>query len=184
MTDKISRSEQKRRFKRIEEMAKELAILSDNDLKTFPGSADVKEEIAIIRTLKTGARKRQIKYLAKLLRGEDIDQIYAFMGTLKGSKLKEKALFHEAERLRDAVINEALEDYNIHRADNLEWEPGWPSETLDRAGSQYVAIKRKELEKVIFSYVRTRSKVHYREVFRLIMAAMEEDERRKRAARR
>lgn len=181
MTEKISRSEQKRRFKRIEEMAKELAILTDNDLKTFPGSADVKVEIVAIRTLKAGARKRQIKYVAKLLRGEDIDKIYAFLGTLKGSKLKEKALFHEAERLRDAIINEALEEYRYYQENNLEWEPGWQSEALDMAVKTYDGLKRKDIETITFSYVRNRSKMHYRELFRLIMAAIEQQERAKRS---
>ena len=162
-------------------MAKELAVLTDNDLKTFPGSADIKEEITLIRPLKAGARKRQIKYVAKLLRGEDIDEIYAFLGTLKGSKLKEKALFHEAERLRDAIINEALEEYRYYQENNLEWEPGWQSEVLDLAVRTYDGLKRKDIETLTFSYVKSRSKMHYRELFRLIMAAIEQQERVKRS---
>ena len=64
MVEKISRSEQKRLFKQGEALAAELAELSDNDLKKFPGNDDIKKEIIACRGLKTGAKKRQIKYLA------------------------------------------------------------------------------------------------------------------------
>ncbi len=180
MAERISRSEQKRRFKQVEKIAGELAVMSDNDLKTFPGSAEVIEEIVYIRTLKGGARKRQVKYLAKLLRGDDIDTIYDFLGGLKGSKLKEKALLHEAERLRDVIINEALEDYQAYQRENIEWELGWQSETLDRACEMYEGLDRKAVERVVYSYGKNRNKVHYRELFRLIMAAIEQKEREKR----
>lgn len=180
MDENISRSEQKRRYKRIEEMARELVELSNSHLKSFPGSDEIKEEIVAVRGLKAGARKRQIKYLAKLLRKSPVDEIYDFLSTLKGSKLKEKTLFHEAERLRDALINEALEDYQYCQSNHLEWEPNRASDVLDQISSQYSSLDVPVVQKLVYQYVKTRNKVHYRELFRMTMAAIEQEEIRKR----
>lgn len=176
MEDKISRSEQKRRYKQIEEMAKELASLSNNDLKGFPGSDEIKEGIISVRGLKAGARKRQIKYLAKLLRETPADGIYDFLSDLKGSRLKEKSHFHEAERLRDAMINEGLEDYKFCLQNGIDWEPGRRNDLIDQMVPRYQSLKVTDVQKLVYQYVRTRSKVHYRELFRLIIAAIEQEE--------
>lgn len=47
MTEILSRSEQKRAFKRIEDAAAELADLSNNDLKKFPGGQEIVDEILV-----------------------------------------------------------------------------------------------------------------------------------------
>lgn len=182
MAEKISRSEQKRRYKQIESMAKELVELSNNDLKKFPGSDEIRQEIFTIRTLKAGARKRQIKYLAKLLRTSSVDEIYDFLAALKGSQLKEKVLFHEAERLRDAMINEGLEEYKYCRKNNIEWEPNRQSVIIDQALSDYQSLDVGLMRKLVYQYVKTRNRVHYRELFRMTMAAIEQEEIRKRSS--
>jgi len=177
MTEKISRSEQKRRYKQIEEVARELVELSDKDLKTFPGSDKIREAIITTRPLKAGSRKRQIKYLAKLLRNSLVDEVYDFLSMLKGSKLKEKSLFHEAERLRDNMINEAMKDYQYCLQNHCQWEPGRQSESVDWAVATYKTLNINVIHKLVYQYVKTRNKVHYRELFRVIMAAIEREER-------
>lgn len=57
MVEKISRSEQKRLYKQVEELAGELAELSDNDLKQFPGNDELSAEIVNCRGLQ-GAREK------------------------------------------------------------------------------------------------------------------------------
>lgn len=52
MTENISRSEQKRRFKQTEDMAVEIAGLTDNELKTFPVGDELKQEIRAIRDMR------------------------------------------------------------------------------------------------------------------------------------
>ena len=115
MSVKTSRSELKRQFKQIERAAKELSQLSDSDLHRLPGSETLKDEIVLSRKTKAGARKRQIKFIAKLLKNEDLDSILQFLNQKKGSKLEENNLLHDAERLRDAIVNEALNAYEICR---------------------------------------------------------------------
>ncbi len=179
MKDIISRSEQKRRFKQVEAAAMELAELSNKDLRKFPGDEEIAEEIVACRGLKGGARKRQIKYLAKVMRQFSMDEIYDYLTNIKGSALKEKQKFHEAERLRDALINEALYSYQKCQKEQLEWEPDWESEHLDATVRTYSEINEKELRKTIYQYVKSRNNLHYRELFRMLKAIIEAEERKK-----
>jgi ribosome-associated protein len=181
MDETISRSEQKRRFKRIEDVAEELAELTDKDLKTFPGESEVREEIKTIRGLSGGARKRQVKHLSKLLRqGLELDAIYDFLNKRKGSHLKEKNQLHEAEHLRDTLINEAMEDYQHCRSLQIEWEPDWQSEILGPAAAKYQGLDEDVLRKTIYQYVKSHNKLYYRELFRIIKAAIDQFEMNRR----
>lgn len=180
MTEIISRSEQKRRLKRIEDTAAELAELTNKDLAKFPGSEEMKKEIVAIRELKGGSRKRQIKHLAKVMRQEEIDPIYDFLAERKGSHQKEDNILHEAERLRDTIINEALEDRDECRMRHDDWEPDWQSRILAGVVARYPGFDEDGARKSIYQYVKTRNRMHYRELFRIIKAAMDLDEIRRR----
>ena len=181
MDETISRSEQKRRFKRIEDVAQELAELTDKDLKTFPGEIDLKEEIKTIRGLSGGARKRQVKHLAKLLRqGPSMDGIYDYLSKRKGSDLKEKTQLHEAEHLRDALINEAMADFQHCRSLQIDWEPDWKSELLGPAAAKYQGLDEDALRKTVYQYVKSHNKLYYRELFRMVKAAIDQFEMRRR----
>lgn len=179
MVEKISRSEQKRLFKQIESLASELADLSDNDLKKFPGNEEVKNEIIACRGLKAGARKRQIKYLAKVLRQYSLDEIYIYLKARKGSSLQENQLFHEAERWRDVIINDAMEVYDDCRRERVVFEPDFYSENIRNVIEDLQDIDEKDLRRCTYQYVRTRNKTYYRELFRMIKAAIEGQGRNK-----
>jgi ribosome-associated protein len=181
MIEKQSRSELKRSFKRIEEAAEVLSELSNSDLRKFPGSPEIREKILACRGLKGGARKRQIKYLAKVMRQEPLDDIYTFLTEVKGSDLQEKEVFHEAERLRDALINEALEDHRQCLQMQVPWEPVWESDILDQAVQTYAGLHENELRKSVYQYVKSRNRVHYRELFRMLKAVIDQEAIRKKA---
>jgi ribosome-associated protein len=181
MAEKLSKSEIKRSFRRIEEAAEVLADLSNNDLKKFPGSKEITDEIMACRGLKGGARNRQIKYLAKVMRQEPLDDVYTFLTDIKGSDLHQKGILHEAERLRDAMINEAMEDHQRSLMLQIPWEPVWESDTLDHAVEKYPSLNANEIRKSIYQYVKSRNIVHYRELFRMMKAAIDYEENRKKA---
>jgi ribosome-associated protein len=174
MDETISRSEQKRRFKRIEDVAQELAELTDKDLKKFPGDKVICEEIKTIRGLSGGARKRQVKHLSKILRqGLELDAVYDFLSKRKGSHLKEKTQLHEAEHLRDALINEAMEDFQYCRSMQIDWEPDWKSVLLGPAVAKYERLDEDALRKTVYQYVKSHNRLYYRELFRIIKAAID-----------
>ena len=173
MVEKISRSEQKRLFKQVEALASELVELSDNDLKKFPGNEEVKAEIIECRGLKAGARKRQIKYLAKVLRQYSLDEIYTYLKERKGSSLQENQIFHQAERWRDVIINDAMEIFDECRSERVEFEPDFHSENIGSLILECPDIDEKDLRRCTYQYVRSRNKTYYRELFRIVKAAIE-----------
>ncbi len=177
MSEYISKSEMKRIYKQVTELAREVADLSDKELKSFPGGPVIHEEIIATRGLKGGSRNRQIKYLAKVLRQGPLDEIYLFITKRKGSNLHARKQFHEAERLRDTLINEAMEAYQESLSMQLAFEPDWESPFIDEVVREYPNIKEKELRQVIYQYVKTHNKFHYRELFRIMKAAVDLKER-------
>jgi ribosome-associated protein len=174
MAEKISKSALKRRFKDEEHAAVQLALLSDSDVRNLPAGEAVKQEIVNCRGLKGGARKRQIKYLAKIMREDSVEQILDFLAARKGSKLKENALHREAERLRDSIINEAIEQQQYCLRHAVEWEPDWQGDELAAAVARY-SLDEGDLRRTVHQYVKTRLHNHYRATFRILKAAIEKE---------
>jgi len=172
MTERISKSAKKRRFKQEEAAAEELSRLSDRDLRVFPGSEAVRMEILACRGLKGGARKRQVKYLAKVMRQDSMDELLDYLAEKKGSALKRTMAHKEAERLRDVVINEAMDFQQFCLQNGEEWEPDWPGDEMTSVAAAY-PLNERELRQSVFQYTRTRSHSHYREVFRILKAAVD-----------
>lgn len=175
MADRISKSEMKRRFKQEEEAAAELTLLSDRDLDKLDVSSELKAEIIQCRSTKGGARKRQVKYIAKLMREESVSDILDFLAARKGSKLKENKLHHEAERLRDAIITEAIEEQQATLKQGKAWEPDWYGQLIDEVVEKY-SIDAGDLRRTVHQYVKTRYHNQYKEVFRIVKAALEREE--------
>ena len=175
MTEYISRSAQKRRFKDEEGVAEELSLLTDKDLKLLPASQLVKDEIIRCRTVKGGARKRQVKYLAKVMREDSVDAILEFLVNRKGSHVKITKLQREVERLRDVIINEAIEEQQSTIQAGLPWEPNWQGAEIDAVVAHY-PVDEGDLRKSVHQYVKTRIHTYYREGFRILKAAVEKDE--------
>ncbi len=175
MTERISKSAQKRRFKDDESAAAELALLSDKDLKKLTIDQRVKDEIVLCRGQKGGALKRQIKHLAKVMRSDSVDDVFDFLAARKGSKAKENKLYREVERLRDVIINEAIEDQQSCLQAGMTWEPNWQGEELD-SFVQHYPVDEGDLRRTVFQYVKTRLHNHNREVFRIVKAAVDKEE--------
>jgi ribosome-associated protein len=175
MDEKLSKSALKRRFKDEEKAAGEVALLSDRDLGQINVSEDLLQAARHCRELKGGARKRQVKYIAKIMREEGVEEILDFLEHRKGSKAKENIKHREAERLRDALINEAISVNESLQMIGEVWEPDWRSTLIEQVEERY-PVDVDDLRKSIFSYVKTRAQNHYRETFRILRAAMNRDE--------
>jgi len=176
MSERISKSAVKRQFKEEEKAAQELSVLSDRDLDKLPASEELKEEIRNCRGLKGGSQKRQVKYLAKVMRQESVEEIFQFLADRKGSALKENRLHREAEILRDRIIDEAMQfrDYCLQAGENFDAD--WPADNLEEIAAQY-GIDRIDLRRTVYQFARTRVHNHFREVFRMLKAALEKAER-------
>jgi ribosome-associated protein len=182
MEENISRSEKKRRSRKVEDLARELMSLSGRDMAQISCPALIKEKIIAARGLKGGALKRQIKYVAKILRQEKdtIGELLALLEEKKGSKLKADSEFHELERLREAIITEAIALHEERQTAEGREHPGSYQRQAGRANSgidEAVAVlpglAAADLQRSAMMYARTRKPVYRREIFRMLRAALE-----------
>jgi ribosome-associated protein len=104
------RSAKKRAAQAVEELAQELADLPEAERRRLPAEAELAAEIALAAgTHGHGARKRQIKHLAGVLRrdGEAVEALRAHLDGLHGAQLAERRLLHELESLRERLCDPA-----------------------------------------------------------------------------
>ncbi len=173
MNEKISRSELKRQHKRIEKIAQELAGLGDQELNRMPGSDEIKCQIRASRKNKGGDRKRQIKYIAKILKQEPVAEILNFLSREKGSKLEKDHFLRDVEQWRDRIITEALAACGMARSFQEPWEIDYASSSINEMLEQLPEINEQDIRQAVYQYVRSRNRKYYRELFRIIMAAAE-----------
>jgi ribosome-associated protein len=169
----VSRSEKKRQAKNIEEIAKELMTLSPAHIKKLPADELLKTELQNSRSLKGPALKRQIKYIASMLRENGADEVLAFLTERKGSHLKQTGEFHELERLREDIITEVIEAREEAQRNQEHLTENWQSDTIAVACRRFPALDHNALKKSALRYAATRKPVHRREMFRQLHAAME-----------
>lgn len=173
----ISRSEQKRQIRRLEELVTELAGLPSGTINRIPCGEALRELIRGAASMKGGARKRQIKYITKLLREEPMEEIYAFVTGIRGSALQERKEFHEVEQYRDSILNEAVAAYRKAGDDRGEGEEEWGGPAVDEVCTALPGVDRKELSRLGLLYARTRNRKYSRELFRILRAAHEQMKR-------
>jgi ribosome-associated protein len=173
MDQQLSRSEQKRRAKGLEELAAELVELSANDIKRLPCDDLLKGEIKSTAAMKGPSLKRQLKFIAKRLREMDFEPLFQFLAEQKGSKLKQNKAFHELERLRDDIITEAFEAAREGEGRGDRLDASWQSEVIAVAGHQFPGLDLAAVKSAAIKYARSRKPLFSREIFRLLKAAME-----------
>ncbi len=169
----VSRSEKKRQAKKIEEIAKELMALSPAHIKKLPADDLLKTELHNSSNLKGPALKRQIKYIASMLRETGSDAVLAFLTERKGSHLKQTGEFHELERLREDIITEVIEAREQAQRNQEHLTESWQSATIAVACRRFPALDHNALKKSALRFAATRKPVHRREMFRQLHAAME-----------
>ncbi len=167
----LSRSEQKRRIKEIEQLVKELVDLPKTVLDNLPCEPELLSSFQEAQAMKGGARKRHLKYLTKLLKGESLHELYAFLSKRKGNNLDEKRKFHELEYLRDRLLDEAISKRKVLRSEQRELEETWSGETISEITRKFPEIDSIALSRLSAIFARTRQIRHSREVFRLLKAA-------------
>lgn len=171
--ERLSKSEIKRQHKQVEMAAREILLLNDGELKRLDLDQEIIEAIQLARSLKGGALKRQTKYIAKLLKEKPTGELFEQLKRMKGSKLQENKLHHQAEYYRDMIINEALDAGDQYLMEGVEFEMDWPSAAIEAAIAEFPDVDEKDVRRSAYQYVKSRNKVHYRELFRTMRAAVE-----------
>ena len=174
----ISRSEKKRQAKNIEKLAKELAALSPSEISRLPVDDSLKEEISAVGSLKSGAYKRQLKYIAKELRNSDPEPLLIHLAEIKGSRLKEKREMHTLEKLRDAILTDAIASLDEARQGGYRLDASWQSGTVETAARELPDIDAPAIIQAAIGYAATRKPAYSREIFRILKAAQQRKEMR------
>ena len=144
-----SKTQKKQEAKMVEKLAQELLTLSPSLIDEAPCDTTILAEIKITREIKQfGARRRQVKYLAKLLRETDLGPLLDYMERVKNSKLKQNEIFHRLEKLRNRIINEDEEKQALHEAKN-EF-PDLDSELVQNLAKKYRLTNNQRFLRGIF----------------------------------
>lgn len=171
---RLSRSEQKRRVKSLEDLATELVNLSANEIKRLPCDDLLKAALRNTAAMKGSSRKRQLKYIAKQIRQTDFEPLFGFLADQKGSKLKQNKTFHELERLRDDIITEAIEAGREAEAKNERLDSSWECQLIAIAARQFPGFDQAAAKTAAIKFAKSRQPACSREIFRLLKAALEQ----------
>ncbi|NOQ45154.1 MAG: DUF615 domain-containing protein [Desulfobulbaceae bacterium] len=174
MSVQLSRSEQKRRIKELEKLVVKLVTFPVGVLRQAPCTKEVQELLSQAQSLKGGARKRQIKYITKVLKNLPSEELYAFLSKRQGASLQEKKQLHELEYLRDALVNEAIEQRQRCREKHECWEEDWPSNIVPEIKNRFPLVDEQALKRLAYLFSLNRNNKHNREIFRLLRSALEQ----------
>jgi ribosome-associated protein len=155
-----SRSAKKRAAKAVETIAGQLLELPAATWAKVPAPPELREEIELARRTEShGARKRQMKHLAGVLRqhDEEMATIQDFLDGLHQVQRQGKEEFHLLEELRDRICDPEHSAAALVEAEGLL--PG-----IDRAG----------LTRLARAVHAGNDRKAYREIFRRLRTASEQ----------
>jgi len=99
-----SKSQRRREALALQALAESLTALGESDLARIPLGPDLEAAMAGARGLERAARRRQIRYIARLLREGDPGPIEAALDIVRRPGRREAARHRRLERLRDALV--------------------------------------------------------------------------------
>ena len=159
--DKPSRSARKRDAKEIEHLVVMLVDLHEAQFSRLPLSEALRDELAAARTTKgRGARKRQLKYAAGLLRKDDdlATQLRAFIAGEHQSQYERARQQHQLERLREQLCAAASR-----------------SAAVAQVRQRYPVADIAALQRLLAAYGGAEDKKNYRLIFRWLRNAAEDE---------
>jgi ribosome-associated protein len=128
-----SRSQKKRAVEVYEVLARELVEMTGPQYAQLDVPGELQDEIALARrTRSPGARKRQTKYLAGVLRQSD-DETQSLIAALQRQRVShrtEQVLFHGLEALRDRICDAERMEAALREAGDQ-----WPALDVDKLAS-------------------------------------------------
>ena len=106
-TGRPSKTKQKEVMHELRDLGAELVELSVGQLKRINLPENIFDAVRECQKITAhGARRRQIQYLGKLMRGVDDEPIRAGLALLRGESSAETARLHRLERLRVRLLED------------------------------------------------------------------------------
>lgn len=103
--NEVSKTELKREVAAVKDLGEELTLLSKDQLAQVPMSDKLEAAIKEYKRLNAhGALRRQMQFIGKIMRTEDIEPIKLKLDTFNGVSAEATAKLHRIERLRLQLI--------------------------------------------------------------------------------
>ncbi len=100
-----SKTKRKEAMHALRDLGEELVELSVGQLKRLKLPENLLDAVRACQKITAhGARRRQVQYLGKLMRGVDEEPIRAGLAMLRGESSTETARMHRLERMRERLV--------------------------------------------------------------------------------
>ena len=101
-----SKSQRKRESLALQALGESLATLAESDLARIPMWPELRVAVVDARGLERAARRRQVRFIARLLRDREPEPIAQALETVRRPGRREAARHRRLERLRDALVRD------------------------------------------------------------------------------
>ncbi|MDR0577116.1 MAG: DUF615 domain-containing protein [Candidatus Accumulibacter sp.] len=104
----LSKTRRKRAMEELQALGEALTALPADRLDKIELPDGLREAIGLVRRMsrQDEARRRQMQYVGRLMRGVDSEPIRAALADARGDSTAETARLHRLERLRDALLED------------------------------------------------------------------------------
>lgn len=113
-----SKSQRKRDMLAFQDLGKQLSELRSDQLNQIPMDEDLRHALSELQQIKSHeARRRQLQYVGKLMRGIDTAAITQALAALQAGSVENTRRLHLAEKWRDRLSTEgdsAVTDFMAH----------------------------------------------------------------------
>ena len=150
----LSKTARKREAERLQDIGRRLGDLSAEQLANLELPADLRAALEDYQRFPShGAKRRQLQFIGKLMRGLDTEEIEAQLATLAGDSAQARYQFNQLEVWRDRLLTEpeALTQF-------ITTYPGVDRQQLrqllTKAASARNELQRKTIAKQLFRFLR------------------------------
>ena len=161
--DFISKTRRKKQMTQLQDVGADLVRLSPEQLARIEMPEELREAVLECkRFTKHEAVRRQMQYIGRLMRGLDAGPIAEQLAALHAPSNRQTALFHLAEKWRDALLADA-DAASRFATEFPEADPQRLRELTEKASAERHADKPPR---------------HYRELFHVLNAIIQDHARR------
>jgi ribosome-associated protein len=102
----LSKTRRKQAMEELQALGEELVSLSADRVRRIDIPEDLRDAVAAAQRMPRHdeAKRRQMQYIGKLMRGVDVEPIRAALALVRGESASETAKLHRLERLRSELL--------------------------------------------------------------------------------
>lgn len=154
--EEISKSQIKREAEALKTVGRQLIELNKKQLAQIPGSEALFEAIAVAHKIKNKheALRRQIQYIGKVLRSEDVEAITATLDKLNNKHQQLTLASQKLETLRDELIEQGDSRINALLEDFPQLERQKLRQLVRQANKEKKQEKPAKAAKELFAYLK------------------------------